>query len=869
MKKIYFSIIFSFIFLSLHAQQLFDGKVDKLKGQPVICPADYHEANTFVPPPKEYLEAIAGKRARTTAKTTFVVTYNGFSPAAQRAFQAAVDIWAELIDSPVPIYVDATFTKLDQNVLGAAQSADFLRNFPGSQVANTWYPIALAERLARRDLNSPNEPDIVATFNRDVNWYLGQGIPGNNQFDFTSIVLHELCHGLGFTTSMRVAGTTGSWGLGTTAPFIFDKFIENSSNQRLTDTLAFRNRTQALRSQIVSNDLFFGGTYAQAKNGGIKPKLYAPTDYQQGSSVAHVDDATYPSGNINSLMTSAASLREVNKNPGPIVSGIFSEMGWKGPSVVHYTVDDFESATSVAINAKIVGDTTLAPSTFKLYYTENEADISKAKSLDMKRIGTTDDYTASIPVTATKSVIRYYISAEDVTKRKATSPPDAPRFFWGFSVGTDDVNPPSLEHYEPIILPSATAPKFDLLANSADDYATGIESVKVEYSINGVDKPTAELKRYNINTDGKNYSQGLRDDIAYFLKGLFAGLKNGDRVKYRIVSTDNSKAKNKTYLPAYYTGVGTTVKPTPDFYEFVVADKKGSAVKTYKNDFNSATTDFATVGFSITQPSGFDNGALHSIHPYKNGGGYGYETSWAAQLLVPIILDNDTATIEFDEIVLVEPGEQGSTFGDDDFYDYVVVEGSLDGISWYPFEDGYDATAETAWQNAFNSRAIDGPLGSQDSGGTATKALFKSRKINMLAGDYYPFELGDEVLIRFRLRSDQLTAGWGWTIDNLKIQVPPPPPVTSIVPEEKEELLAVSPNPTPDFVQIKATLPKVGEVRMEILGTKGEKVMEQEFTTTDRLFYQKVDIKDFTAGTYFVRLYNGDGYITRRFIVNK
>ena len=38
------------------------------------------------------------------------------------------------------------------------------------------------------------------------------------------------------------------------------------------------------------------------------------------------------------------------------------------------------------------------------------------------------------------------------------------------------------------------------------------------------------------------------------------------------------------------------------------------------------------------------------------------------------------------------------------------------------------------------------------------------------------FVANDEIVIRFRLLSDQLVHGWGWAIDNIKIQIDDVPP---------------------------------------------------------------------------------------------
>src|SRR6478735_3670967 len=45
-------------------------------------------------------------------KSTFVVTYHGFPANAKAAFQRAVDLWAILVKSPVPIRIDATWKSL-------------------------------------------------------------------------------------------------------------------------------------------------------------------------------------------------------------------------------------------------------------------------------------------------------------------------------------------------------------------------------------------------------------------------------------------------------------------------------------------------------------------------------------------------------------------------------------------------------------------------------------------------------------------------------------------------------------------------------------------------------------------------------------
>jgi Secretion system C-terminal sorting domain len=896
MKKIYITGLLFLMVMSVFAQKVAKpsheklansnpDKIEFMKGQMVVCPANFEDANTYVPMAKEVEEAMKSQKARgTAAKAEFIVTYNGFSPAAQKSFQAAVDIWANLISSPVPIRINATWRKIDSGtgggtILGQASPGDFTRNFPGQQRSGTWYPIALAEKISGQDLNSVNEPDITAEFNSAAAWYLGVAAPPSNQFDFTSVVLHELCHGLGFTSSFRVSGNNGSWGFGTGSPFAFDPFLENAGSQQLISTKDFANTSAALKTQLTSDNLFFNSATAIASNKGEKPRIYAPITYEPGSSISHVNDATYPSGNANSLMTAGASLREVIRDPGPIVKGMFADMGWKGTSLVHTRIKNIETAVSkVTIKATITSDTTLVAGSAKLFYTENDT-IINAKPLNMVRVGTTNVYSVDVPVTKNPSIIRYYMTVDDNYKRKNTAPAEAPsKGYYGLSIGNADTSPPFVTTEPPTIVPSTVKP--DVFANIEDNFEHGVDTAYVEYQLNGqVQKPFG-LKRYNAATDDKAYSQGRNDAFAFLAKNPFVGLKLNDRVLYRIVAIDKSKNKNKTVLPSYFNTPGTNVVATPDYFEFFVNDLKTQtpALK-LSIDFNtSPNDDFAKIGgWDITLPTGFTDGALHSAHPYKNGGNEDLQSNTLALLRTPIqVKDNlDSAVITFDEVVLVEPGEPNSIFGNSDFYDYVVTEGSFDGgASWVEFEAGYDANADATWLKTFNASGANGTFiaadgksyASSDSRGVGLATMYKKRTIKMLSsGDFLG---GDVILIRFRLFSDELTYGWGWAIDNLKIQVPPPPPILATE-QTAEKTLTVFPNPTPDEVRVTTGLSKPGRVRMEVISSTGVKILEKEYLTDISTFYQKIDVRDFTNGTYLVRLYTENGVVVKRFSVNR
>jgi len=81
-------------------------------------------------------------------------------------------------------------------------------------------------------------------------------------------------------------------------------------------------------SSIISDDLFFNGAGARAANGGRNVPIFAPNPFDDGSSYSHQDEATFPAGNANSLMTPQLGRAEAIHSPGPIGMGILRDIGW-------------------------------------------------------------------------------------------------------------------------------------------------------------------------------------------------------------------------------------------------------------------------------------------------------------------------------------------------------------------------------------------------------------------------------------------------------------------------------------------------------------------------------------------------------------
>jgi hypothetical protein len=231
----------------------------------------------------------------------------GTTLGAQRlnAFEFAADIWGGVLESSVVIDVDATMDPLPCNAsnatLGQASPTTVVRDFSGALFPNTWYPLALANKLAGTDV-AGGSSDITAQFSSVIgttcaialDWYYGfDGNAPAGTLDFVTVVLHELGHGLGFATFLNDA--TGAEFMG--RPDAFERNLED-------DGVAWTSMTNAQRqaSAIHTGHLVWKGAQVTANDGflisGRDPDghvlMYAPNPLKEGSSVSHFDTSLMP-----------------------------------------------------------------------------------------------------------------------------------------------------------------------------------------------------------------------------------------------------------------------------------------------------------------------------------------------------------------------------------------------------------------------------------------------------------------------------------------------------------------------------------------------------------------------------------------------
>ncbi|HSO17952.1 MAG TPA: hypothetical protein VLT88_00755 [Desulfosarcina sp.] len=253
------------------------------------------------------------------------------------AFSRATQIWADQLDSKVPIVVAVEFDPtLTCNAgtanLGSAGTNSVHANFMGAPVSDTWYPAALANALAGTDL-APGTGDIDASFNSALDggvcafplvWYYGlDGIPPPGTLDFISIALHELAHGLGFQTFMDPATGAKFGGLD-------DAFLlwleDHTTGELLSDMASDAERAAA---SINTGNLHWIGPDVVAAAGGLTSgrhpsghvEMHAPDPLAPGSSVSHFSTSLSPSELMEPSFTGA------NQDVG-LTRQLFQDIGW-------------------------------------------------------------------------------------------------------------------------------------------------------------------------------------------------------------------------------------------------------------------------------------------------------------------------------------------------------------------------------------------------------------------------------------------------------------------------------------------------------------------------------------------------------------
>jgi hypothetical protein len=261
------------------------------------------------------------------AKSTFLVNYRNFPTWARNDVQAAIDNWSANFVSSTPITVDASWGRsATDGILGSARPGNYFSNFQGAPDSTLWYPSALANALGGVDLDK-NNPEIVIQVNSTANWdQRNDHQPTNSEYDLESVFIHEIAHGLGFLSTDSY-DTYFKYGI-LDQPTPFDAYAQTPDDRRLSDLPS----PSLELGKALTNTLVWSGAMGIKANKGVKPVLYTPGHYQDGSSVSHLDENTYSSAGLDSVMTPNLDAGEIFQGPGPLLLAMMEDLRNKPPA---------------------------------------------------------------------------------------------------------------------------------------------------------------------------------------------------------------------------------------------------------------------------------------------------------------------------------------------------------------------------------------------------------------------------------------------------------------------------------------------------------------------------------------------------------
>jgi len=275
------------------------------------------------------------------------------------AFQYAADKVASILSGDHVITTDISMPSLGGNstqaTLGGAGATAYVYNFAHAPETDVLYPVALANKFFGQDID-PSKADIRARFNSDIDseniltgsqWYYGlDGQALLHDIDFVTVVMHELMHGLGFSSTINL--TTGRKTEGRDDVYsrhLYHSGMTPSSYADMTDQ-------QRLVANTSAKELYWDGAHVnnQARQRLIagfsnnRVEIFAPSKVVANTSLSHFSNAVMPNEMMEPFYTAA-------DHKIGLAASVLSDIGWGSEAdltiiVTEQDVDTFTIAVS-------------------------------------------------------------------------------------------------------------------------------------------------------------------------------------------------------------------------------------------------------------------------------------------------------------------------------------------------------------------------------------------------------------------------------------------------------------------------------------------------------------------------------------------
>jgi len=265
-------------------------------------------------------------------------------------YRYVADIWEKNLDSNVEIVVSAGWENLNctanSATLGSAGAWNIWSDFENAK-PGTWYPQALANKLAGENLSAGQADDGSGYGNVDIKtqfnarlgqpdclsgtpFYLGLDGKAGTKVNFAATLLHELGHGLGFSV-LTVTTSTGSRYAG--MPSIWEGFMYDNTTKK-----TWLQMNNAERKASAVNPLQLAWTGPNAVAGAVMLK---GTPVVKAASPAEVlPTMTYNVSAFGPVRPTTAALG--------VLANITPQINEAGPGC-----DPFNAANTAAVKGKV------------------------------------------------------------------------------------------------------------------------------------------------------------------------------------------------------------------------------------------------------------------------------------------------------------------------------------------------------------------------------------------------------------------------------------------------------------------------------------------------------------------------------------
>lgn len=213
--------------------------------------------------------------------------------------------------------VTLTFDVDEEDKPGTLASADSARI---STAAGYWRTVVQHKMQTGEDANGTKADGEISWNWGDGNvWALGDEV-SDQEFDFTSVAIHELMHAFGFGSTLAEAGKKQG-----TNRDEFDRFIVTADGVNVLTNLEW---STANDPKLTGGDrgLYFGGSNAVEAYGGYLVPLRTATEWSE-SSIHHLSDATF-AGDDQKIMNAGTEKGLAPRVFSELELAIFRDLGY-------------------------------------------------------------------------------------------------------------------------------------------------------------------------------------------------------------------------------------------------------------------------------------------------------------------------------------------------------------------------------------------------------------------------------------------------------------------------------------------------------------------------------------------------------------